>query len=226
MLMVAKVVKRKDLPARRTGVPAAKRHHVGVMQERGGVLDRREIAAHREAARIIEEAEADAARILNEAEAMRAEVETVRERARKEGLAKGQAEGKALVTEQLMRVEKRREEFFAKAEPEIIKLVLAIAEKLIGQIASERPSLVKDVVRKALERSIGDRITVRLNPEDYGTVMSEGYEFRDVLDRTKRLMFKEDEAIQKGGCIVETEVGTIDAQIETQLEAIRKALEL
>ena len=62
--------------------------------------------------------------------------------------------------------------------------------------------------------------------KDYKTVKSEGYEFKVVIDRTKRIIFKEDEAILKGGCIVETEVGTIDAQLETQVEAIKKALEL
>jgi flagellar biosynthesis/type III secretory pathway protein FliH len=39
-------------------------------------------------------------------------------------------------------------------------------------------------------------------------------------------MFREDESIIPGGCIVETEVGTIDAQIDTQLKAIKKALNI
>ncbi|PIU55892.1 MAG: flagellar assembly protein FliH, partial [Deltaproteobacteria bacterium CG07_land_8_20_14_0_80_38_7] len=85
---------------------------------------------------------------------------------------------------------------------------------------------IQDVVRQALERSLGDRITVRLNPQDYKTIIENQFEFKDVLDRTKRLHFKEDDTIAQGGCIVETEVGTIDAQIQTQMEAIRKALEL
>ena len=32
--------------------------------------------------------------------------------------------------------------------------------------------------------------------------------------------------MSKGGCIVETEVGTIDARLETQLKAIKKALQI
>jgi len=123
-------------------------------------------------------------------------------------------------------LETLKEKFYKEAEPEIIKLVIAIAEKVIGNIVEEKPEAIQDVVRQALERSLGDRITVRLNPQDYKTIIENQFEFKDVLDRTKRLHFKEDDTIAQGGCIVETEVGTIDAQIQTQMEAIRKALEL
>ena len=75
-----------------------------------------------------------------------------------------------------------------------------------------------------MKRVWGDRITVRLNPEDHAVIMAADGEFKDVVDRTKRLAFREDDTIEKGGCVVETEVGTIDAQIEVQLKAIRKAL--
>jgi flagellar assembly protein FliH len=224
--MTAKIVKSKDIQ-RRTGLSEKPAHkHMNVDAEGGGVLDRRVISAVDKAEKIITEAEAEAASIRGEAEKIKNDIEKAREKARKEGFSAGEAEGKARTTEALVALENKRERFYADAEPEIIKLSVAIAEKVIGTVASERPDVVKDVVRQALERSIGDRIVVRLNPQDYATVMSENYEFKDVIDRTKRIMFKEDEAIVKGGCIVETEVGTIDAQLETQMEAIKKALEI
>lgn len=223
---MSKIVKGKDLK-KRTGLPERPaRKRVNVIAEGGGVLDRRVISAQEKAGQIIADAEAEAAHIRDEAEKIKSDIEHAREQARKEGFAAGAAEGKARSTEALVALEAKREQFYAQAEPEIIRLSVAVAEKVIGIIAKERPDVVKDVVRQALERSIGDRIVVRLNPQDYATVMSENYEFKDVIDRTKRIMFKEDEAIVKGGCIVETEVGTIDAQLETQIEAIKKALEI
>jgi len=224
--MTAKIVKSKDVK-RRTGLPEKPaRKRMSVDADSGGVLDRRVISAVDKAEKIIAEAEADADRIRGEAEKIKGNVERIREEARKEGFVVGETEGKARTTETLVALEEKRERFYADAEPEIIKLAIAVAEKVIGVIANERPDVVKDVVRQALERSIGERIVVRLNPEDYKTVMSENYEFKDVVDRTKRILFKEDEGIVKGGCVVETEVGTIDAQLETQMEAIKKALEL
>jgi flagellar biosynthesis/type III secretory pathway protein FliH len=77
-----------------------------------------------------------------------------------------------------------------------------------------------------VESALGERITVHLNPEDHKVITASNEEFRDAFDRTKRIVFKEDEAIMKGGCVVETEVGTIDARLETQLKAIKKALQI
>lgn len=224
--MSAKIVKGKELK-RRTGTePKSARRHVGEIPDEGGVVDHRVISASERAKKIIAEAEADGVRIRQEAEAVRKEVTDVREQARKAGFAAGEAEGKAQLAEKLAELERKREQFFSTVEPEVVRLCIAVAEKVIGQIATENPTVVQQVVRQALERSLGDRIIIRLNPEDHKVVIDEGYEFRDVLDRTKRIVFKEDDTIQKGGCVVETEVGTIDAQLETQLEAIRKALEV
>ena len=47
-----------------------------------------------------------------------------------------------------------------------------------------------------------------------------------VIDQTQSISVKEDEEIPAGGCIVETELGTVDARLETQLRAIKKALGL
>jgi flagellar assembly protein FliH len=197
---------------------------IDVMPESGGVLHKRVLDAREQAEKIIADAESDASRVRKEAEGILERAKSEREESIKKGFAEGESKGLAQVTEKLMHVEQLRETFYDQAEPEIIKLVLSIAEKVIGKLAEEHANVIRNVVHQALERAIGDRITVRLNPEDYKTIMESEHEFKDILDRTRRLMFREDEEISKGGCVVETEVGTIDARLETQLEAIRKAL--
>ncbi len=197
---------------------------VDLYPEEGGVVHKRVLDAREKAQAILAEAEGEAARIKTKAEEVLAKAVADREAALKKGYAEGESKGLSLVTEKLMKLEAIRERFYGNAEPEMIRLVMDIAEKVIGRIAAENPDLIRSVVRQALERALGDRITVSLNPEDYRSLMSGEHEFGDVVDRTKRLMFREDEAVAKGGCVVETEVGTIDARIETQLAAIRKAL--
>jgi len=227
--MTAKIVKGTDLEKKRsleeeiktTEAPVA----IDLSAESGGVIDRKTLEARTRAEQLMADAEAAAKKIRDHAQKVLAEVEVVREKARREGFAAGEAKGLSQVTKKLVHLETTKEKFYKEAEGEIVKLVIAIAEKVIGKIAEERPEVIRDVVRQALERSIGDRITVRVNPEDYKTITAGNYDFREVLDRTKRLHYKEDETVAKGGCIVETEVGTIDAQLETQMEAIRKALE-
>ena len=227
--MTAKIVKGSDFEKKKSleeEVKADRPHYAIDFEETGGVIDKKTLDAKSRAQVIINQAEEEATKIREHAQKVLSEVEAVREKARKDGFTAGETKGLSQVTEKLVRLEAMREKFYKEAEVEIIKLTMSIAEKVIGSIVDERPEVIKNVVRQALERSLGDRITVRVNPEDYATITSQNYEFKDVLDRTKRLHFKEDETVSKGGCIVETEVGTIDAQIETQMEAIRKALEL
>ncbi|MDZ4224531.1 MAG: FliH/SctL family protein, partial [bacterium] len=159
-----------------------------------------------------------------EAEALRLTVQVEMERAKQKGYAEGKEEGSSELAEEIVRVRKLKEKFFANAEPDVLKLVMDIAEKVIGKLAAQHKEAIHAIVHQALERSLGDKIVVRLHPADLKRLQTMDLNFKDILDRTKHLHFKEDETIQQGGCVVETEIGTIDAQLETQLKAIKKAL--
>ena len=224
---MAKIVKRGDTKkgANAGGLPPVSRPaSVDLFPESGGVVHKRVLDAREKALQILAQAQAEATRIRDEAKRVLEDTKVKREKSIKKGYAEGESKGLAQVTEKLIRLQRLREEFYQQAEPEVMRLVMSIAEKVIGQIVEENPKLIRSVIKKALERSLGDRIVVRLNPEDYKVATAEESEFREVIDRTKRIVFRQDDTIVKGGCVVETEVGTIDAQIETQLKAIRKAL--
>jgi flagellar biosynthesis/type III secretory pathway protein FliH len=196
------------------------------MPEGGGVLNKKVLAASDKAQAIIDEAVLEADKIKDEATELKARIAREMEKAKKDGYAIGREDGMSSVTEKAVALQHVREKFYKNAEPEMIKLVMTIAEKIIGKMVRENESSIKSIVRQAVESALGERITVKLNPEDYKIVSEDEHDFKDVFDRTKRIVFKEDETIKKGGCMVETEVGTIDARLETQLKAIRKALEL
>ena len=188
-----------------------------------GVVRKKTLDAQSDANEIVSDARQEAQSVLLAAEAKLKAANEFYESERKRGYAEGEGKALAQVTEQLLAIKKLKEDFFAQAEPELIRLSLAIAEKVLGRMVHEHPEAVQQVVRQSLERSLGDRITVRVNPLDYKNLQEQQASFKDALDRSKRLLLKEDESIAQGGCVVETEVGTIDAQLETQLEAIRKA---
>lgn len=196
------------------------------LTESGGVLNRKTLAAREKSTSIIEDAETEAARIKTEAANILGEVEGAREVARKEGFAEGREEGMAQATELITRFESMKDTFYKEAESEIIALVMEIAEKVIGRMVHDHREAIMSIVRQAVESALGDRVTIRLNPEDYKKIHTQMKALQDNVDKSRRLVFKEDETISAGGCVVETEVGVIDAQLETQLRAIRKALEL
>ncbi len=225
--MVGKIVKKGEVEkkAGAAAKPAPRvRHAAELIPDSGGIVHRKVMDASQEAERIISRAEEEAAKIRAEAEVVLSAAQAEREETLKRARADGESKGLAQVTEKLMGLERLKERFYDDAEPDVIKLVMSIAEKVIGRIVLENKDMIRSVVHQALERAIGDRITVKLNPEDFRRLMEGEHEFRDVIDRTRRLTFREDESIIPGGCVVETEVGTIDAQIDTQLKAIKKAL--
>lgn len=198
----------------------------GVLTESGGVLNRKTLDASAKADQIFADAEKEAERIRNEAAKVLEEVEGVRENARKEGFAEGREEGMALATEFITKFESLKGAFYQNAESEIISLVMEIAEKVIGRMVQDHREAIISIVRQAVDSALGDRVTIRINPEDYKKVHTQIKVLQENLDKSRRLSFKEDDTISAGGCVVETEVGMIDAQLETQLRAIHKALEI
>ncbi len=225
-----KVIKGDSLSARtnleeKVKIPPKAATRAGLVGS-GGVLNRKTLDASAKADHIIQDAEQGAERIRNEAAKVLGEVEGARETAQKEGFIEGREEGMAQATELITKFEALKQEFYDNAEPEIISLVMEIAEKVIGRMVQDHREAIISIVKQAVESALGDRITIRLNPTDYKKVQPQIKELQEGLDKSRRLIFKEDDSISAGGCVVESEVGTIDAQLETQLRAIRKALEI
>ncbi|MBI4211442.1 MAG: hypothetical protein HY540_02270 [Deltaproteobacteria bacterium] len=225
--MNAKIVKSGEFEKKREaqGKPLAP-IAAGTALSSSKIVGKKVLSAQEEADRILTDAVSEATRLREEAGEILASSEAAREEARRQGFAEGKEEGLATVTEELLKIVALREEFYAKAEGDMISLVMAMTEKVIGDSIKKNPDLIRKVVEQALLHTIGSKIVVRVSSEDYQTMMQGEHEFRNLIDKTRSLIFREDEAISKGGCVVETEVGTIDAQLETQLAAIKKAFEV
>jgi len=87
------------------------------------------------------------------------------------------------------------------------------------------PEVVCRIAAEALE-SARDRceIELRVNPADAETLRAQEPRLLEVLARARAVAIREDPAVGRGGVIVETEAGTVDARIETRLDALRRAL--
>lgn len=115
---------------------------------------------------------------------------------------------------------------FASTEREMIRLVLAVAEKVIHREASVHVDVVLHVLRDAV-RNIVDRegMKIRLNPRDFHHIMEVKHEFLQSIDGVKNVIFEEDAAIRPGGAVIETSFGEVDARLEQQVGEIRIAME-
>ena len=192
----------------------------------GGVIDREVLDASGRARQIIEESKGDADRIKADAKDLLAQVQAEMERSKKEGHELGFQEGLQQALELLQRVKELRQKLFDDNEREMVKLVFEIAEKIIGREFRDNDKAIMNVIRLAISDAVGDKIIVHLNPQDYEKIKKNEAELYQKIESGKTLVFREDDTVKVGGCVVETDIGTIDAQLDTQLNAIKKALGL
>lgn len=114
-----------------------------------------------------------------------------------------------------------RKKIWQESETEIIKLILTISKKIVGyEINTNGIHVVKNIVKEALS-SVGEKkiVAVRLSPDDLRKINT--LEETKIMDQSIKVV--EDSTIASGGCIVETNFGSVESQIETRWEEILKA---
>jgi flagellar assembly protein FliH len=157
-------------------------------------------------------------------ERLRAIAAETRQRAREEGLAEARARVEPAleaVAEAERQIRAREDDFLRAAERSAVELALAIAEKIVGAAVSARPETVLEVVAGALLRTAArHRLVIEVNPEDLELVSESAEGLAARLGGVQRLDVVAERRIERGGCIVRTEEGEIDARIGSQLHRL------
>lgn len=200
-------------------------------------------AARAEAAKLIDDASTDAETLLREAQARALSLiddanrraADIESEARRDGFAQGASDGRAAADAEMeemlqtMRglIEMARAERYKiieSAEPEIVRLSVAIAERILGQHIALEPQTVLDMARSAITRLVNrESVTVRVNPADIETMREHRDQLMSMND-IDNLRIIEDQRVDRGGVLLETEAGTIDAKVSTQLREVRRLL--
>ncbi|GHS93978.1 flagellar assembly protein FliH [Synergistales bacterium] len=112
-------------------------------------------------------------------------------------------------------------------KPRMLRLWQDMLEKMLQRELNVTPDAVLDVLSSVLSRlSDKNRILIYVAPEDLEILQdSLQGEFEDVLRGVKRLDVKPDASVDKGSCIVETDLGIYDARWRTQLDQIEGVFE-
>lgn len=185
-----------------------------------GVVPREVYDAREEARRIVDEAREQAASIVEDAER---NAESIRERARAEGHEAGRAEAAAL----LARAAALRDQASADAERDTARVALAAAERIVGEELAVSPDRIAAIVGEALGRARrANEVVVSVCPADAETLRAMQAEVAAHAGNPARFSIREDPELTRGGCIVRTELGEIDARVEVQLESLARALGL
>jgi flagellar assembly protein FliH len=109
-------------------------------------------------------------------------------------------------------------------ENTVIALSLSIAQKLVADIPIS-PGLVEGVVRDALAQIEGTaQFTVRLHPADLDLLQKSDSPLLANGDGTREFRFLSSPEVTRGGCLVQTQFGTVDARRETKFDLLQRTL--
>jgi flagellar assembly protein FliH len=114
-----------------------------------------------------------------------------------------------------------RETMIRQTEQQMVSLSLAIARRILRREVAVDHDLLVAMARVALER-VGESgtATIRLSPEDYAaTVQRHGDHWAG-----SRVKVVADPSVSRGGCLVESEFGFVDASVEAQFDQVAQAL--
>jgi flagellar assembly protein FliH len=193
-------------------------------------------SAESEAKRIIEEAQKKA----NDVEAsVNQKMEQIENEAFDKGYREGHEQGFKGGQEEVARLVERlhlimtkaidkRNEIIEESETQLINLVLLISKKVIKVISENQKNVVINNVIQALRKlkSRGD-VVIRVNLSDLELTTEHTKDFLKMVENVKSVTILEDSSVDKGGCIIETDFGQIDARISSQLHEIEeKVIEL
>jgi flagellar assembly protein FliH len=120
-----------------------------------------------------------------------------------------------------------RKEMYDKVEREMIKMVISLTKKVIQFEFSTREDAVQDMIRLAVQ-SVLDResMVIKIHPTDKEYAESFRPELHHMFSEIKNITFVAHSGIERGGCVVETNFGVIDARIEKLEEQIDRILNL
>ncbi|MDD3777182.1 MAG: FliH/SctL family protein [Actinomycetota bacterium] len=165
------------------------------------------------------------------------DIRLIKEKARQEGMDQGFEQGYRQGLDQFKqsfrqleiirgKLAEYKQEILRQAEPEIIKLAQYIAEKVIRQKINEQDAVVISCLNFALKQVGGlDNLIIRLNPKDYHYLVTHKQEIKDITDKFPALKLIDDQRVEKGGCIISTQNGDIDAQPSSQLKIMDRLIQ-
>lgn len=110
-------------------------------------------------------------------------------------------------------------------ERDAYRFALAVAERIIRRDVTLTDDIVIAQIKESIQRIVGvESIKLRVHPSDEGIVRAHRALFLSSLDNLRDVVIETDEGMERGGCIIESASGNVDARISTQLRQIEMSL--
>lgn len=145
-----------------------------------------------------------------------------------EGLAKGKEEAEIIKASAQKLLEEARikaREIVAAAEPEVIRMAVALAEKLLQRQLEENEESILPLLEKSLEELSGGReIRVKVPSQDLDFCRQRLEQIREKLKPGTHLELLADPSLKRGSCRVESEEGQVEISVQDNFAGLSEAL--
>ncbi len=122
-------------------------------------------------------------------------------------------------------MEEFRDALLDQIQENLAALALAVARQLVEREIKAEPEVVANLVRNALSHfPLDQKIRIRLHPADLSAISLEGPQQRPTVTAGRDVRWIPDEAIARGGCVVEGPEQIVDGRIEAALERIYRTV--
>jgi len=126
-------------------------------------------------------------------------------------------------SEAILALGKQRSALYTQVERQVVKLALEAAKKIVHREIHADREIVHTLVKVALSHvAEKSAVTVRLHPTDYNFILDHRSELTGDAEGGRDVELLSDKSIQRGGCLVETECGNIDARIEEEFKELER----
>ena len=170
------------------------------------------------------EAEALLASARQQADAIIARAEAELEAERRRGYDEGQAEAQMEQAEKMIDTVGRTIDYFARVEGDMVALVMAAVRKIIDGFDDAERVLI--VVKNALSVVRNQKqMTLRLHPQQVDVVRSRVNDLLAAYPGVGYLDIVGDGRLSMESCILESEIGLVEASIEGQIKALEGAFQ-
>lgn len=110
-------------------------------------------------------------------------------------------------------------------EQDAFRFALAVAERIVKREVALDSDVTVRQIREAIQRVVGvESVKLRVHPLDEEILRKNRAHVLQGADSIRDLVIEPDEKIERGGCIIESAAGNVDARLATQLKQIESAL--
>ena len=120
-----------------------------------------------------------------------------------------------------------RKLMYPKVENEMVGMIVDLTKKVLAYEISSKEDSVKQMILLAMNSVIDkENMVIRIHPSDKGYAEEFRPELKRLFSEIKNITFEEHSGMERGGCIIDTNFGSVDAQVDQLEEQIDKILNL